>query len=150
LGDATVFGGRRTSYESRPDGTIDELGHGALPKLHAGGQFGHGGALTTVGNPLDHEQEQVALRRESMTSRNSLVLTQEVANGSTKLGHSDYFLYQPAFHLNRSYSDGWIGLAELWSCAVNPGRQLNSAPSARCQSRTGAGAWGKSSNLQHN
>ena len=70
----------------------DELGDGALSELQAVGQLRHRRLLRVVGRALDHQQQQVTLRRQPCRARIALRDPQEPAQGGPELGYARDFL----------------------------------------------------------
>ncbi len=71
-------------------GPADELGDRALGELEAFGELSDRGLLVPARGALDHEQEQVPLRRQARQARHALAPAQELAQRRPKLGHRDH------------------------------------------------------------
>ena len=70
-------------------GPADELGDGALRELQPLGELGHGRLLAAVGRALDHQQQQVALRRQAGGAGVALRGAHEAAQRGAELGDRD-------------------------------------------------------------
>ena len=71
-------------------GPADELGDRALGELEALGELGDRGLLVPARGTLDHEQEQMPLRRQARHARHALAPAQELAQRRAELGHRDH------------------------------------------------------------
>src|SRR5712691_2597965 len=70
-------------------GARDELRHGRLRKLQPLRELCHRGLLRPVRRALDHEQQQVSLRRQSRGPRDSLASVQEPPQRGTEFSDVD-------------------------------------------------------------
>ena len=92
MGDPAVEARALALHEASLLGSADQLRDGALRQLKPLGELRHRRLLAVIGSALDHEQEQVALRRQPSAARVSLRAAQEPAQGGAEICHPCDFL----------------------------------------------------------
>ena len=75
--------------EPRLLGAADELRHGALRELQPLGELGHRRLLPAVGRALDHQEQEIALRRQPGLARDPLATAEKRRSAGAELGDGD-------------------------------------------------------------